>query len=225
MVLTAVPAEGSTTTALAEQVGRPAEAVRAAVLWLVDAGWVEATGDSVALTPTGRMAAAQVRGSWTPSAAGLASTVDLGEVTRFFGSLWPADPERAAAEEAERDRLLASDADRDSAVNQLSEAFSQGRLSQAELEQRTSTALSARTYGELDEVLQGLGGLRREVRSQPVKKAVFWVVGAISSPFVLLGALFLAFGTDLGDRFFGLVVLVLLLPGLLALRRWAWPRA
>ena len=54
MVLTAVPPEGSTTTALAEQVGRPADAVRAAVLWLADAGWVEATGDAVALTPTGR---------------------------------------------------------------------------------------------------------------------------------------------------------------------------
>ena len=225
MVLTAVPPEGSTITALAEQVGRPAETVRAAVLWLADAGWVEATGDSVALTSTGRMAAAAVRGSWTPLAAGLASTVDLGEVTRFFGSLWPEDPARAAAEQAERDTLLASDADRDGAVNQLSEAFSQGRLSQAELEQRTSTALSARTYGELDDVLQGLGGMQREVRSHPVKQAVFWVVGAISSPFVLVGALFLAFGTDLGDRFFGLVVLVLLLPGLLALRRWAWPRA
>ena len=225
MVLTAVPPEGSTITALAEQVGRPAETVRAAVLWLADAGWVEATGDSVALTSTGRMAAAQVRGSWTPLAAGLASTVDLGEVTRFFGSLWPEDPARAAAEEAVRDTLLASDADRDGAVNQLSEAFSQGRLSQAELEQRTSTALSARTYGELDDVLQGLGGMQREVRSHPVKQAVFWVVGTISSPFVLVGSLFLAFGTDLGDRFFGLVVLVLLLPGLLALRRWAWPRA
>lgn len=225
MVLTAVAPEGSTTNALAEQVGQPAETVRAAVRWLADAGWVEATGDSVALTPTGRMAAAQVQGSWPPLTAGLASSVDLGEVTRFFGSLWPADPERVVAEETERDRLLASDADRDGAVNQLSEAFSQGRLSRAELEQRMSAALSARTYGELDDVLQGLGGMRREVRSHPVKKAVFWVVGALSSPFVLIGALFLAFGTDLGDRFYGLVVLVLLLPGLLALRRWAWPRA
>lgn len=225
MVLTAVAPEGSTTNALAEQVGQPAETVRAAVRWLADAGWVEATGDSVALTPTGRMAAAQVQGSWPPLTAGLASSVDLGEVTRFFGSLWPADPERIVAEKTERDRLLASDADRDGAVNQLSEAFSQGRLSRAELEQRMSAALSARTYGELDDVLQGLGGMRREVRSHPVKKAVFWVVGALSSPFVLIGALFLAFGTDLGDRFYGLVVLVLLLPGLLALRRWAWPRA
>lgn len=224
-MLTTVAPEGSTTTALAEQTGRPVDTVRAAVLWLADAGWVEATGDVVALTPTGRMAAAQVRGSWTPSAAGPMPTVDLGEVTRFLGSLWPEDPERAAAEEAERAGLLAADADRDRAVNQLSEAFSQGRLSQEELEQRTSTALSARTYGELDEVLQGLGGMRREVRNHPVRKAVFWVVAVVSSPFVLFGALFLAFGTDLGDRFFGLVVLVLLLPGLLALRRWAWPRA
>lgn len=224
-MLSAVAPEGSTATALAAQVGQSVETVRAAILWLAEVGWVEATGDVAALTPTGRMAAAQVRGSWAPSAAGAMSTIDLGEVTRFFGSLWPVDPERAAAEEAERDGLLAADADRDRAVNQLSEAFSQGRLSQAELEQRTSTALSARTYGELDEVLQGLGGMQREIRNHPVKKGVFCVVGALSSPFVLFGVLFLAFGSDLGDRFFGLVVLILLLPGLLALRRWAWPRA
>ncbi len=106
----------------------------------------------------------------------------------------------------------------------LSDAFSQGRLSSSEFEHRTGRALSARTYGELDDVLEGLGGLQRPVRSHPVRKAVFWVVSLIFSPFVLLGAMALAFGVDAGDRFGGIVFLILLLPGLFALRRWAWPR-
>jgi hypothetical protein len=45
------------------------------------------------------------------------------------------------------------------------------------------------------------------------------------SPFVLLGTLLFAFGTDLGDHVGGFMFLVLLLPGLFKLRRWAWPRS
>jgi hypothetical protein len=41
---------------------------------------------------------------------------------------------------------------------------------------------------------------------------------------VLLGGLLAAFGTDPGDHIGGLVFLVVLLPGLFALWRWAWPR-
>ena len=40
------------------------------------------------------------------------------------------------------------------AVQQLADAFSEGRLSSADLEQRSGKALGARTYGELDDVLQ-----------------------------------------------------------------------
>ena len=151
-------------------------------------------------------------------------TLDLGEAARLIGSLWPADPGRAAAEETARHGLLASDADRDAVVQLLSDAFAQGRLSSSELEHRTTEALSARTYGELDTVLQGLGGLPRTVSNHPVRTAVFWVVALLCSPFVLLGALLLAFGSDAGDRVGGIVFLVLLLPGLFKLRRWAAPR-
>ena len=73
-------------------------------------------------------------------------------------------------------------------------------------------------------MLQGLGGLQRHVKSHPVRRAVFGVVAFLSSPFVMVGGLFLAFGNDVDDHVFGLVLLVLLLPGLVALWRWAWPR-
>ena len=114
--------------------------------------------------------------------------------------------------------MLASDADRDAVVQILSDAFSQGRLSTGEFEDRTSKALSARSHGQLDDLLHDLGGLR-PVKSRPVRKAVFCVAAFLASPFVLLGALLVAFGVDAGDR-----VGVILLPGLFALRRWAWPR-
>ena len=49
--------------------------------------------------------------------------------------------------------MLASDADRDTAVQILTVAFSDGRLSSSELEDRTGRTLAARTHGELDAVL------------------------------------------------------------------------
>ncbi|MGH3331724.1 MAG: DUF1707 domain-containing protein [Nocardioidaceae bacterium] len=226
LVLSTLAPAGSKTTTIAQRIGQPAETIHAAVLRLAQAGLVEATGDSVTLTQTGRLAAANVRKSWpaTGAAGSPVSTIDLGEVARLIGSLWPRDAERAAAEETARDGLLASDADRDTVMHLLSDAFSQGRLSSSEFEHRTGRALSARTYGELDDVLEGLGGLQRPVKGHPGRKAVFWVVSLIFSPFVLLGAMALAFGVDAGDRFGGIVFLILLLPGLFALRRWAWPR-
>ena len=212
--------------AIAERLGQPDAAVRAAVVRLVQLDLLRATADGVALTPRGELAAESVHRSGPPLAVGGRSvpTVDLTEVAHLISNAWPTGAERAAADEAARHGQLASDADRDAAVQQLSDAFSQGRLSSAELEQRTGTALAARTYGELDDVLQGLGGLPRQAGRHPVRRTVFFGTAFLSSPFVMMGALFLAFGTDVGDHVFGLVLLVLLLPGLFGLWRWAWPR-
>ena len=184
------------------------------------------SADGVTLTPRGQLAAENIQRSWrTPTAAGdPVPVIDLNEVARLVSAWWPTGAERAAAEEAERHGLLASDLDRDAAVQQLADAFSQGRLSSTDLEERSGRALAARTYGELDEVLQGLGGLQLRTERHPVRRVVFCVAAFLSSPFVLLGALFSAFGHDLGDHVFGLVLLVLLLPGLFGLWRWAWPR-
>ena len=95
---------------------------------------------------------------------------------RIVSTWWPVDPGRAAADDAAQDALLASDADRDLVVRQLADAFAEGRLSSTELEQRTGSALAARSYGELDDVLQGLGGLQRQAKNRPVRRAVFGVV-------------------------------------------------
>jgi hypothetical protein len=46
--------------------------------------------------------------------------------------------------------MLAGDADRERAVNVLKDAFTEGRLTQDEYEQRIGRAYQARTYAELD---------------------------------------------------------------------------
>ena len=53
---------------------------------------------------------------------------------------------------------------------------------------------------------------------------LFWIVTVITSPFLLVGAGFTVFGSDLGDHVFGIILLTLFAPGLFALFRWAWPR-
>ncbi len=224
MVLQALVPAGSDRASLARRLARPTESVDEAVARLVREGLVEAHASAVSLTSSGRLAATHLPGPVRTPAGGRVHRVDLSEVVRLIGSRWPHDTERATAERTARNALLASDADRDSAVQQLSAAYSQGRLSAGELEQRTGTALTARTYGDLDVVLQGLGGLHHPVRSHPVRRFVFWSMALLSSPFVLMGAMLLGFGSDLDDHVVGVVFLVLTLPGLFALRRWAAPR-
>src|SRR3954467_8858030 len=48
--------------------------------------------------------------------------------------------------------MLAGDADRERAVSVLKDAFTEGRLTQPEYEDRIGRAYRARTYGELDTV-------------------------------------------------------------------------
>ncbi len=224
LVLAALTPAGNEVVPLAQRLGQPAETVHQAVGRLVEAGLVEVRDGSVTPTRAGLLTTARLREDRAAESTGnRVPTIDLSVVTEFIASRWSASAARHAAAAASRDELLASDAERDSAVRLLSEAFSQGRLSSTELEQRTDGALSARTHGELDAVLQGLGGLQRPVRSRPVQRAVFWVMVVLSSPFVLVGAMLLAFGSDVGDRVAGVVFLTLLLPGLFALRRWAAP--
>ena len=140
---------------------------------------------------------------------------------------WYAARERV---EAQRDALLASDAERDQACVLLNRAFSEGRLTSAELEDRTARALGARTHGDLEDVLAGLEGFESPTSWGPrpqrglLPRLVFWVVGLLTAPFVLLGSGLLLFGSDGGARVFGIVLLTLFLPGLIALYRWAHPR-
>jgi hypothetical protein len=60
--------------------------------------------------------------------------------------------------------MRASDADRDAVVSDLSEHFQAGRLTAAELDERTGRALTARTYGELTELLADLPAVQSAPR-------------------------------------------------------------
>jgi len=53
-------------------------------------------------------------------------------------------------------KMRAADADRDRAVGLLNTAYTEGRLSKEEYDARLESALSARTYADLDRVVTGL---------------------------------------------------------------------
>lgn len=57
------------------------------------------------------------------------------------------------------DRIRVSDADRERAAARLREHFAEGRLTQEELDERLSAALSAKTTGDLRRVMADLPGL------------------------------------------------------------------
>lgn len=60
----------------------------------------------------------------------------------------------------ERGQMRAADADRDRAVSYLATAYTEGRLGKDEYDARLESALSARTYADLDRVVTDLPGAR-----------------------------------------------------------------
>jgi hypothetical protein len=143
------------------------------------------------------------------------------------GSTRASAPRRPVRRSARRRSRLTPIA---SASAPSSDAFGEGRLTSIELDERTTRALASRTHGELEDVLDGLGGPGAQAlwATRPergiVPRIVFWVVGLFISPFVFFGTMLLIFGDDMGDRVAGIVMLVIFLPGLIALYRWAHPR-
>jgi hypothetical protein len=69
-----------------------------------------------------------------------------------------ADRTRAFAAGGERGKMRAGDADRDRVVELLKAAYSEGRLSKDEYDDRVADALSARTYADLDLLVADLPG-------------------------------------------------------------------
>lgn len=140
--------------------------------------------------------------------------------------------QRAAAEARRQDAnarrtaaravTLASDAEREAAVTLLEDAFADGRLTSAELEERTTLALAARTHGDLDEAVQGLA-LPEPPEKSPARFIAAGLMTLFTAPFVLVGLLFALAADQTDELVFGLVLLVLFLPGLLLVWRWAWP--
>jgi hypothetical protein len=59
-----------------------------------------------------------------------------------------------------RGQMRAADVDRDRAVGFLTTAYTEGRLTKEEYDERVETALSARTYSDLDRVVTDLPGAR-----------------------------------------------------------------
>jgi len=68
-----------------------------------------------------------------------------------------------------RGRMRAADADRDRAVSFLTTAYTEGRLGKDEYDARLETALGARTYAELDQVVTDLP-VARPPRVYPVTR-------------------------------------------------------
>jgi hypothetical protein len=82
---------------------------------------------------------------------------------------------------SKRDALRASDADRDHVIDRLHGAATEGRIAAEELEQRVTTALRARTYGELESTTADLPGPGRP-RSRtggPARSLGRWAYSAI----------------------------------------------
>lgn len=69
----------------------------------------------------------------------------------FRTPAWLLNPGRASQSD-----LRVSDADRQAVADQLSKHFGEGRLDQAEFDQRLSQAMSAKTYRDLDGLLTDL---------------------------------------------------------------------
>src|SRR4051794_25152745 len=74
--------------------------------------------------------------------------------------------------------LRASDADRDAVAERLRRAAVEGRLDPDELEERLHSALRARTYGDLERLLddlpaQPIAWERRRAEAMPVARTAF----------------------------------------------------
>jgi hypothetical protein len=85
--------------------------------------------------------------------------------------------------------LRASDEDRDRIIERLHRASTEGRIASEELEQRVSTALKARTYGELEKTVEDLpGGRSGRSGTAPARRtAGGWAVSTIrANPMLLL---------------------------------------
>ena len=80
----------------------------------------------------------------------------------------------------ERGKIRAADADRDRVVGFLGTAYTEGRLSKDEYDARLESALSARTYADLDRVVTDLPVAPATVVTPPAKTAAVTPVAKIN---------------------------------------------
>jgi Domain of unknown function (DUF1707) len=88
---------------------------------------------------------------------------------------------------SKRGAIRASDADREQVVDRLHKASTEGRIASDELEHRVSTALKARTYGELEATVADLPGPRSRTAPTQRRTVPTWALSALrSNPMLLL---------------------------------------
>lgn len=136
---------------------------------------------------------------------------DRPQAGRPAGSRWDARPD-----------IRVSDAERDAVVAELGEHFGQGRLDQAEFDERVTTALSARTGRDLGTLLADLPSTREEFTAPrpavPLRRPLFLIP--------LLAAAILIAGAAAGDWHHGWEPWPLwwLIPIIVVLRLGWWRR-
>ncbi len=84
-------------------------------------------------------------------------------------TLIPANDTPSLARRDERGKMLASDSDRDRVAEVLNVAYSEGRLSKDEYDDRLEHAFSARTYADLDQIVADLPAARGTAVTQVAK--------------------------------------------------------
>jgi hypothetical protein len=126
--------------------------------------------------------------------------LSAGRVRLFYIALMEApvtvghwDP--MAVRRADRDRLRASDADREQVIDTLKTAFVQGRLAKDEFCVRAGQALAARTHGELTSITRSIPARKSQApppRAAPAqdryrmdKKTVAWLMFLVLMPTTL----------------------------------------
>lgn len=76
-----------------------------------------------------------------------------------------------------REELRAADVDREFVADRLKAALNEGRLTLTEYDERLRDAYSAKTYGDLDQVLVDLPGPRSPERSQVAPASAYATAG------------------------------------------------
>jgi hypothetical protein len=123
-------------------------------------------------------------------------------------------------------QIKASDADRDAVLSDLSEHFQAGRLTAEEFEDRTGQALSARTWGELRDLLQDLpaspSGPRVTAASTSGARPQRPFGRTVLVPIAVLAGTGIAVAMSVGTDHHRWGILWLLLPILLIARRMTY---
>jgi Domain of unknown function (DUF1707)/Domain of unknown function (DUF4190) len=104
------------------------------------------------------------------------------------------EPFRAFASDGEQGKMRASDADRDRVVEHLSVAYSEGRLSKDEYDDRVANALSGRTYADLDLLMADLPAAQPVMVPAAADATAVAKVNGLAIASVACGVAQLAFG-------------------------------